>query len=245
MWSVWLQSARRETIMKQFTDITVVLDRSGSMTSCKEAMERAFDSFIEGHKAIASTRISLVQFDTVNPYELVYQSVPVQSVEKLNLQPRGGTPLLDALCNTIDRTGQRYSSMREADRPDQVLILVITDGQENASKSFSKADVRNRINIQHNTYRWEFVYLGANHDAFDEASKFGFDINKIMWYDVNRLDPAVYNLMSNTVSYAASVGNERGTVTASAKLDFSDDQLKSSTEDWETVKKAKRKVTKS
>src|SRR3990167_653325 len=190
--------------MKQYTDITVLLDRSGSMASIKEPMETAFNTFVAEHKAVPTTRISLIQFDDVDPQEVVYQGVPVSYVEKLVLRPRGTTPLLDAFCEAIDKTGQRLANIPESDRPDHVLFVVITDGQENASKTRQRYDVRNRVTQQTNHYKWQFVYLGANQDAIKEAQSLGISHDWAMNYTASAAGTRgmAQSLTANTVAYA-------------------------------------------
>lgn len=159
--------------MRKYTDITVLLDRSGSMESCKQAMESAFAEFVKGNKAIPSTRLTLIQFDSVDPLEVIYENIPVKNVGELALVPRGGTPLVDAFVRTIDRTGARLRDLRESERPNQVLFVVITDGQENSSREFKRRDVLDRVRKQQDSYNWKFIYLGANQDAIGEAATFG------------------------------------------------------------------------
>jgi uncharacterized protein YegL len=194
--------------MANYTDITVLLDRSGSMQSIKSAMESGFDEFINEHKAIPTTRISLVQFDGVNPNDVIYTARPITDVPKLNLQPRGWTPLYDAACLAIDETGNRLRAMKEADRPDRVLFLIITDGEENTSKRFGQADVRDRITRQGNTYSWQFLYLGANQDALLVAKHIGIDLNRAITYGYNSSDTknSMRGLAINTVAFASGSG---------------------------------------
>lgn len=197
--------------LKQFTDITILLDRSGSMSSIKESMEAAFDKFIMEHRAVLSTRVTLVQFDDTNDQEVVFQNVPVGAVERLNLKPRGNTPLVDAFTKAIDRTGERFSNLSESDRPDQVLFVVITDGQENASKLYKRVDVSNRVNKQRDGFNWQFVYLGANQDAIKEAATYGIAHQWAMAYSAGAagVNNMSNSLAGNTVAYTASVGDAR------------------------------------
>lgn len=191
--------------MARFTDITILLDRSGSMAAIKDAMEGGFDEFLHQHQQVPTTRISLIQFDGQNPYDEVYIERPVTDVPKLHLQPRGSTPLLDALCTTIDKVGKRLAAKRQQDRPDKVLFVIITDGQENASHEFKREDVRKRVKTQTDTYKWEFVYLGANQDAFAEAASFGIDLGKTInfAYAARGTEKAWRSLAANTLGYAS------------------------------------------
>jgi uncharacterized protein YegL len=197
--------------LKTYTDITVLLDRSGSMSTIKDSMERAFNTFVAEHKANPSTRMTLVKFDSLNPYELAYLNVPIGSVEPLRLDPRGGTPLLDAMATTIDKLGDRYSSMSESERPDQVLFIIITDGQENASTQFSRRQVFDKVTNQTKNYRWQFTYLGANQDAIAEAATLGIARDWAITYSPTTAGSgsSINSLTANTMAFANSTGLDR------------------------------------
>lgn len=159
--------------MKNYTDITILMDRSGSMASIKDAMESGLQEFVQQHQKNPSTRLTFVQFDDQDNQDVQFTARPITEVEKITLTPRGWTPLLDSLCKTIDNTGNRLRGMSSTDRPKLVLFLIVTDGAENYSKQYKREDVKRRIETQQKDYNWQFVYLGANQDAFAEAASFG------------------------------------------------------------------------
>lgn len=160
--------------MKQgYTDLTVVLDRSGSMSSIKADMEGGFESFIGTQKGVPGTcLVSMVQFDG-EATEVRYVARPVANVGSLDLRPRGNTPLLDATAFAITLTGERLAALDAAERPENVLMLIITDGQENASRTTTAEALKTMIEHQRGVYKWDFIYLGANVDAFAEAARMG------------------------------------------------------------------------
>ena len=160
---------------KDLTEIVCVIDRSGSMrTMCAEAIG-GFNHFLEEQKRLpGKAQLTLVQFDHL--YEVMHASKPISDVPPLNSNtyvPRGTTALLDAVGRTVDDVGARLSGLPEAQRPSKIIILIITDGCENASHDYSAQRVREMITHQRETYSWEFVFLGANVDAFAEAAKLG------------------------------------------------------------------------
>lgn len=199
--------------MKQFTDITVLLDRSGSMSSIKEPMETAFNRFIEEQRAVPTTKLTLIQFDDINDQEMVYGNVPITFVEKLKLDPRGNTPLIDALCQVIDNTGKRYSRLLESERPDQVVLVVITDGQENASRIYKRKDVFDRITRQKNQYNWQIIYLGANQDSFAESQSYGINWGSTLKWtpDAEHIRAMMQANSQAVLDYAQNTGALRGT----------------------------------
>jgi len=157
------------------TDITLVIDRSGSMQDIRSDAEGGVNAFIENQaKEPGEALLTLVQFDT--EYEFLYKGVLISQVSKYSLAPRGATALLDAVGRAINETGQRLSTMAEQDRPSLVIFVVMTDGRENSSQEFSKARIKEMIQHQQETYGWHFTFLGADQDAFAEASELGIAV---------------------------------------------------------------------
>ena len=205
--------------MKDATHIAVLLDRSGSMGDIKDDAIGGFNCFLKEQKAAgANATLTLVQFDTEST-DVVHESMPILEVPDLNhqtFQPRGGTPLLDALGQTIDSTGRALAAIPEAHRPNKVVFVVITDGQENSSHQHTKASVKERIDRQSRQYNWQFVFLGANQDAFDEAGAVGIAMGNAANFSPARMQVAFAATAANVASYRRS-GN-------AAKLAYSDDQ---------------------
>lgn len=152
---------------EDLTDITVVLDRSGSMSVIRTDTIGGFNTFLaDQKKAPGDGLISLVQFD--ERYEPNYSGVDLKVAVDLSentYQPRGSTALLDAVGKTIVATGERLSALSEDQRPGKVVFVIITDGAENASKEWNHQQVKTLIEQQTSQYSWQFVFLGANIDA--------------------------------------------------------------------------------
>jgi uncharacterized protein YegL len=156
------------------TDITLVVDRSGSMQEIRTDAEGGVNAFIENQaKESGQAYLTLVQFDT--EYEFLHKGAPIDQVPKYTLTPRGATALLDAIGRAINETGERLSKVDEADRPGLVVFVVMTDGLENSSHEFSKSRIREMIQHQQEKYGWQFTFLGADQDAFAEADALGID----------------------------------------------------------------------
>jgi len=205
--------------VKDATHIAVLLDRSGSMGDIKDDAIGGFNCFLKEQKAAgANATLTLVQFDTEST-DVVHESMPILEVPDLNhqtFQPRGGTPLLDALGQTIDSTGRALAAIPEANRPNKVVFVVITDGQENSSHQHTKASVKERIDRQSSQYNWQFVFLGAYQDAFDEAGAVGIAMGNAANFAPARMQAAFAATAANVATYRRS-GN-------AAKLAYSDDQ---------------------
>lgn len=203
--------------MKDETDITVVLDRSGSMETVREDTIGGFNSFLEEQKAVpGSARLSLVQFD--DQYEIVYECRGIQAAPALSRRtfvPRGSTALLDAIGRTMNATGARLTALPEAARPEKVLLVVMTDGQENASQEFTGSQIFDMITHQREKYQWEIVFIGANQDAVLTGASYGLPASNALDYAAT---PAGTRHALSVLSKATS--KMRGRPSSDLKEDF-------------------------
>lgn len=206
--------------MKQgYTDITVVLDRSGSMTALVADTIGGYNTFLKAQKeAPGEAKLTLVQFDT--EYEFLEQGVEIKNAKPLNSKryvPRGSTALLDAIGRSINEAGARFEAMDESERPDMVVFVILTDGEENSSREFAKAQIKSMIEHQTEVYKWSFVYLGANQDSFSEAGGMGIGAATTM------------NLTNNSRGLQAAYASISGNLTAarsgggSAAMDWTEE----------------------
>jgi len=195
--------------MKHEADITVILDRSGSMESIATDVVGGFNHFVTEQRAQpGDCRLTLVQFD--NEYEVVYAGRPIAEATHLTadtFQPRGTTALLDAIGRTIDATGDRLRTLPEAERADRVLVVIITDGLENASTDYTRARVFEMISTQRDVYRWSFLFMAANQDAIQEGGHIGIAPTAAMNFVA---DGASYRLASLAMSEAVSEFRQTG-----------------------------------
>lgn len=169
---------------KDLCDVTIVLDRSGSMQSCREEAENGLNHFIdEQKKTEGECVLTLVQFDT--EYEFVHTAIPVKDVPRFTLVPRGMTALLDAVGRAINEAGDRLSKMDEEARPGLVAFVILTDGLENSSHEFTKDDIKKMIERQQSEYGWQFTFLGANQNAFAEAAGLGISKESTAQYNTS------------------------------------------------------------
>jgi hypothetical protein len=140
--------------VKRATDVTVILDRSGSMEAIASDVIGGFDRFLADQSGQpGECNLTLVQFD--DRYEVVYGVQPIEKAPRLTsttFQPRGSTALLDAIGRTIDATGARLAEMPEEGCPDRILIVIITDGLDNASTDFTPERVFSMISTQQDVY---------------------------------------------------------------------------------------------
>jgi hypothetical protein len=185
------------------------------MASIDEATVAGVNRFIEEQKQVPGTAtLKLVQFDDV--YEEVFDTA-IAEAPKLTLsktpgpgqktyEPRGSTALLDAVGRTITELGRGLAAISEDERPFKVIVVIMTDGLENASKVFTAPQVLDLIVEQRDVYKWDFVYLGANQDAIATAASMGIAAPSAMNY--SPIAPATANAISAT---SAAVRRSRTT----------------------------------
>jgi hypothetical protein len=191
--------------MKQgLTDITIVLDRSGSMADIATDTIGGFNTFVEQQQlAPGDANLSLRQFD--DKHDVVYSVMPIKYVPKLTAQtfmPRGSTALLDAIGMAITDIGARLTAVPESERPEKVIVVIITDGLENASSKFTRNQVFQMITHQQEVYKWAFTFIGASQDAIAEAGALGI-------HKISALNYAKSGKGANNAFAAASAGAVR------------------------------------
>ena len=154
------------------THLYFLLDRSGSMQSIKTDTEGGFAAFIEEQRKTAGEcRVTLAQFD--DTYEVVYADRPLSAVPPLDLQPRGTTALLDAMGRLITSAGDDLAALPEDERPGTVIVAIMTDGLENASREWTHPAIKALVEQQVRDYAWQFQYMGADQDAVEVGTSLG------------------------------------------------------------------------
>ena len=154
------------------THLYFLLDRSGSMQSIKSDIEGGFAAFVEEQRAgVGDCRATLAQFDDV--YELVYADRPIADVPPLELQPRNMTALHDAMGRLVTDAGQTLAALPEDQRPGTVIVAIMTDGLENASREWTGVAIKALVEQQSRQYGWQFLYMGADQDAIEVGAQLG------------------------------------------------------------------------
>lgn len=191
------------------TEIAFVLDRSGSMNPIAADAIGGFNTFLASQQALpGEARLTLVLFD--HEYLVVHDNVAIRQVPPLDAKtfvPRGMTALLDAVGRTIDDVGVRLAATPEEQRPAKVIVAILTDGQENASRDYTFAKVAGMIKHQQEKYSWEFLFLAANQDAIAAAGALS----------IGAKDAIAFQATGQGIRNANAQLNERVTLSRSRK----------------------------
>jgi len=174
---------------KDLTEIVAILDKSGSMQSVRNDALGGINSFIEEQKKVPGEALfTLVLFDAY--IHVKYSGIDIKKIDVLKEReytPGGSTALLDAIGKTIDDVGERLANTPESQRPEKVIVAILTDGEENAScilsdaedakgnkvRKYTKETINKRISLQRDVYKWEFIFLAANQDAIQAGNELG------------------------------------------------------------------------
>jgi hypothetical protein len=197
-----------------YTHISIILDRTGSMSSIRDDTIGGFNTFLKDQKkepGIAT--ITLVQFDSVDPYEIIHKFKPLQDVPELTHEtyvPRASTPLLDAMGRSINDIEKSLAELGEEERPSKVVVVVITDGQENSSQEFRKDQIVKMVRKKTKKDDWQFVFLSADLEAFMDAGRMGVMDHKRLFYAKNPVGSqrAWSGLSTSMSSYRSSAPRE-------------------------------------
>lgn len=160
---------------KNLTELVFILDRSGSMAGLEGDTIGGFNAMMEKQRREpGETLVSTVLFD--QDTQVIHDRVPLEELGPLTQEEyyvRGSTALLDAVGGAIRHIGNVHKYAREEDVPEKTLFVITTDGMENASRHYDYDRVKAMIRRQQERYGWEFLFLGANIDAAQEAGRFG------------------------------------------------------------------------
>lgn len=192
--------------MKQnYTHMILILDESGSMDDLQDATIEGVNSLVSKQKQDPGDfTTSLYKFNnSVSNHDTFIE------LNKMLYCPCGSTALFDAVCTAVDKEGEMLRKKPESERPDKVIVVIVTDGQENASRYFKIEDVKSRVKTQEEKYNWQFVFLGANIDAFSTGNSYGITTRSTMqWTPTADGVLSAYNSVSESMTlYKAGVMN--------------------------------------
>lgn len=208
---------------KNKSHIIFILDDSGSMQSCRDATISGFNEYLKAQKVDAEqtgieTFVSLYKFDGSSVYCTI-DHINVQDVKPLDrnsYNPRGGTNLLDAMGGVLLKINEQLSTVKKSER-ESVIVTVLTDGEENSSRTFRNDDIKAMVE-KSEAKNWGFMFLGANINAFHAGSALGFNVNNTMQYDTNSMGKTILaaSAMTTRMRHAYASGMDTSATYASA-----------------------------
>lgn len=204
-------------MQKGLMELVFILDKSGSMSGLEVDTIGGFNAMLDRQRTVeGACHITTALFD--NGYKLLHDRIDIKAVRAMT--PReyhadGSTALLDAIGMTIRKIINAQRHTADAYRAEKVMFVIMTDGEENASRVYSAETVRALIERQKEKYGWEFVFLGANIDAIQTAGRFGIDADRAVDY---LADAEGTRLSYNAMAQAAAAFREKGSFDASCLM---------------------------
>ena len=179
---------------QDFSYLVFIMDRSGSMEMMHQQAVQGFNEFLQTQKQQEGRALmTYVQFS--DEVQVVFEGLDLREVRPLRKQdfvPDGMTALDDAIGSSIDRVGQKLAAMEESARPSQVIFAIMTDGDENSSRQYTTAQVKDKIAHQKTVYGWDFLFMGASLRTQEQARERGIE------------DEDVVQFSAETVRYSLS-----------------------------------------
>ncbi len=204
------------------TAIAVILDASGSMGTRVSDVVVGFQTFIEEQRRVpGECTVTLTRFNekaTVDYTDKPLGQVPLP----LEYRPWGGTALFDAVGTTIDQLGGRLAGMPEAKRPGKVIVLIITDGEENSSKEYTEQRVKDMIKHQTDKYGWVFNFMGCGLEAMKGAGQLGISSSNAAMFSGGNAHVAFANYATKTSLTRGLQTNDAQVIAASMSYSAED-----------------------
>lgn len=194
---------------ENFVHVCFVIDESGSMGGTEADVIGGFKTVIDEQKAVENGTCSVSFYKFADNVHEIYKGKDVNDVEYLDgkYRPGGCTALFDAVGTAIDKIGEWLDGMKEEDKPEKNIIVIMTDGGENSSHEYSASKVKDMIKHQEDKYNWTFVYMGSDLTNAQDANSLGFGTrlfaskaDYLQNYDVINCAVSAYRTSSDDLS---------------------------------------------
>lgn len=197
--------------------VYILLDRSGSMDSMWKEAISGINSYVEKlYGTGAEIFVAAFDSDQQDGYVVVRNTNTAnwRNISEDEIRPRGGTPLLDA-------AGRIIWNMMDS-KAERAMLVVVTDGHENASTKFKASEIKDMTKTLTSKYNYDIVFLGANFDGINDvaAQTFGFnDQSRVMASSIRGFGSAMNATASATANYLSSGVRAESLYTAKDKAD--------------------------
>jgi uncharacterized protein YegL len=207
--------------MTDETMVNVVLDRSGSMSGCRKSTLEGLNAYLlelkENKDQNYVVTVSLFDSEGIDVIREVEPAGQLRAIEEKEYVPRGGTPLLDAVGTTIGKVEQKAHGKAS-------LMVIVTDGQENASVEYTRETVRQLIE-QKEKDGWTFVFMGANIDAYAESGQMGIRPANVVNY-AQGTEEALFRMAAQSTEHWARLRRTTGSLPQVNGEEFFDAELR-------------------
>lgn len=192
------------------TEMVFLIDESGSMGSLTNDTIGGFNSLLNKQKLETGyANVTTILFNNLS--KVVHNSLDIREVKEMttrDYRPSGGTALLDAFGLAIEKMVAKIVKTPETDRASKVIFVVITDGEENSSHKYKKETIKLLVEMLTGLVNWQFMFLGANVDAFSEAYSLGISSTNVSAYTASTIGTkSAYEAVGQTLTSYRSCGS--------------------------------------
>ena len=209
----------------KYLKIVFIIDESGSMQGSNNDVIGGFNSLIERQKKENTGKITISLYKFNDVVSRVIDNKPASKIKNLTNEdytPGGFTALYDAIGQAILETDKNISGLPADDRPDKVMVVIITDGQENSSKEFSAKSIKSSISTHEELLNWSFIFLGSGLDDFRDAEALGIK------YKANapayKLKSNINRISESSIMYCMSLEKNEKEILDELVNDLNDDK---------------------
>ena len=209
----------------KYLKIVFIIDESGSMQGSNDDVIGGFNSFVERQKTENAGKITISLYKFNDVVSRVINNKSASKIKNLTYEdytPGGFTALFDAIGQAIHETDKNISGSSTADRPDKVMMVIITDGQENASKEFSAKSIKSSISTHEELLNWSFIFLGSGLDDFRDAEALGIKYQANA--PVHKLRSTINRISESSIMYCMSSEMDEKEILDELVNDLNDDK---------------------
>lgn len=189
------------------TNVIFIIDESGSMENAATDVRGGFNTYVETIKGDGNAyTLSAVKFNTTP--SALFSSLSLSDVPRLdstNYLPGGGTALYDAIGTAFSEAKRKWGTAKKPYGRERFICIIMTDGEENSSKHFTKEQIVASIKRRQDSGNWTFVYMGADQDAWAHASGLGFAPGNVLSYASSE-SAQVYSRVATSTTATSSGG---------------------------------------
>ncbi len=182
---------------QNYINICFIVDESSSMGLSINDVKQGFKTMIEEQKKIENGKCTVSLFRFASTVKEDFIGKDVSEIDTIDYKPWGSTAMNDGIGMAITKLGQWLNDMKEEDKPSKNLIVIMTDGEENASKEYTFAKVKEMIKHQEEKYNWSFVYMGTDLTSMKDVENLGI---KMSSFSSRRGLAANYDLLNATAT---------------------------------------------
>ena len=216
----------------KWLNLVFIIDKSGSMYPSTQDVIGGFNKIIDEQKAIKDGKVTVSLYTFNEKVTEEYLGIDINDIKDFKYSAGGSTAMNDGIGVGIDNVGKwlHEKDVNGEEMPGKTLVVVMTDGMENASREYSLKTVQEKIKEQTEKYSWEFMYQGTDITTSKAADELGF---KFKTYSSRKKLANNYDMINCAVSNYRGMANAGATLDA-ATLSFCDtlneEALKATTE---------------